>query len=73
MNHAGTDSNRSHEYALIFQHCRARLDVQQAEQLLHAVQALGVPVVVHGSYARWLQSPALVPQGPADLDLIVCA
>ncbi|MCS3810615.1 DNA methyltransferase [Xanthomonas sp. 4461] len=70
---AGTDSNRSHEYALIFQHARARLDVQQAEQLLQAVQALGVPVVVHGSYARWQQSPAAVPQGPADLDVMVCA
>ncbi|MFC0154169.1 DNA methyltransferase [Xanthomonas dyei] len=70
---AGTDSNRSHEYALIFQHRRVRLDVRQAAQLLQAVQALGVPVVVHGSYARWLQSPALVPQGPADLDLILRA
>lgn len=71
VEHARTDSNRSNEYALIFQHCRARLDPAQAAQLLQAVQALGVPVVVHGSYARWLQSPALVPDGPADLDLML--
>ncbi len=50
--HAKTQSDRSHEYALIFQHCRARLDLQQAAQLLQAVQAQGLPVVVHGSYAR---------------------
>ncbi|MBB3803793.1 hypothetical protein FHR47_004110 [Xanthomonas arboricola] len=71
--HARTDSNRSHEYALIFQRCHARMDLQQAAQLLQAVQALGLPVVVHGSYARWLQSPTLVPDGPADLDLMLAA
>ncbi|MEQ7991140.1 DNA methyltransferase [Xanthomonas hortorum] len=71
LTHAGTQSNRSHEYALIFQHCRQRLDLQQAAQLLQAVRAQGLPVVVHGSYARWLESPDLVPQGPADLDLIL--
>ncbi|QWN23544.1 DNA methyltransferase [Xanthomonas phaseoli] len=71
LGHAETQSNRSHEYALIFQHCRARLDLQQAAQLLQAVQAQGLPVVVHGSYARWLASPTLVPQGPADLDLML--
>ncbi|MCC4602970.1 DNA methyltransferase [Xanthomonas campestris] len=71
--HARTGSNRSHEYALIFQHCRAQLDLAQAAQLLRAVQALGVPVRVHGSYARWLQSPTLVPDGPADLDLMLRA
>ncbi|CAD0308001.1 site-specific DNA-methyltransferase [Xanthomonas hortorum pv. cynarae] len=73
LTHAGTQSNRSHEYALIFQHCRPRLDLQQAAQLLQAVRAQGLPVVVHGSYARWLESPDLVPQAPADLDLILQA
>ncbi|ACD57574.1 hypothetical protein BRM22_10110 [Xanthomonas oryzae pv. oryzae] len=24
----------------------------------------GVPVVAHGSYAHWLESPTLVPEGP---------
>ncbi|ALS95974.1 hypothetical protein ADT26_15175 [Xanthomonas oryzae] len=28
----------------------------------------GVPVVAHGSYAHWLESPTLVPEGPAELD-----
>lgn len=70
---AGTHSNRSHEYALIFQHCRARLDLQQAALLLQALRADGLPVQVHGSYARWLQAPESVPEGPADLDLILQA
>ncbi|MBB4131246.1 DNA methyltransferase [Xanthomonas sp. 3075] len=71
--HADTQSNRSHEYALIFQHCRAQLDLQQAAQLLQALRAQRLPVQVHGSYARWLESPALVPEGPADLDLMLPA
>ncbi|MCC5068700.1 DNA methyltransferase [Xanthomonas campestris] len=66
-----TASNRSHEYALIFQHCRSRLDLQAASQLLQALRDQGLPVTPHGSYARWLQAPEQVPDGPADLDLIV--
>lgn len=30
-------------------------------------------MVVHGSYARWLESPERVPEGPADLDLTLQA
>ncbi|PPV08862.1 hypothetical protein XBLMG947_0467 [Xanthomonas bromi] len=71
--HADARSNRSHEYALIFQHSRSRLDLQQAAHLLQAVQAQELPVVVHGSYARWLESPTLVPERPADLDLMLRA
>ncbi len=33
----------------------------------------GLPVVAHGSYAHWLESPTLVPKGPADLDLMLRA
>ncbi|MEQ7662715.1 hypothetical protein ABQG29_05005 [Xanthomonas nasturtii] len=50
--HALRIGDRSHEYVLIFQQCRAQLDLQQAAQLLQAVHAQGLPVMVHGSYAR---------------------
>ncbi|ACD57573.1 hypothetical protein AZ54_04165 [Xanthomonas oryzae pv. oryzae PXO86] len=34
--HASAESNRSHEYAPIFQNSRARPDLEQAAQLLQA-------------------------------------
>ncbi|PPU96714.1 hypothetical protein XpopCFBP1817_06175 [Xanthomonas populi] len=37
--HASTQSSRSLEYALIFQHCRMQLDLQQAAQLSQALRA----------------------------------
>ncbi|KAB7767829.1 DNA methyltransferase [Xanthomonas maliensis] len=66
-----SDSNRRHEYALLFQHCRPRLDPAQAAQLLQALQAQALPFTLHGSYAQWLRDPAQLPAGPSDLDLLL--
>ncbi len=64
-------SNRSHEYALVFQKRRQRSDLAQAAEVLDALRAAGFAFALHGSYARWLLAPEQVPDGPGDVDLQV--
>lgn len=64
-------SNRSHEYALIARKRRETIDLAATAALLEALRAEGHRFTVFGSFARWLQNPALVT--PADADLQVAS
>ncbi len=66
-----TRSDRSHEYALIFQHRRQRIDLAGTAQLLEALHADGFVFALHGSYPRWLADPAAAPRLPGDVDLLL--
>ena len=64
-------SDRSHEYALIFQKRREPLDLPGSAQLLHALRADGFDYTVHGSYAAWCADPAAAARLPGDVDLLL--
>lgn len=68
--HPGTwASNRSHEYALVFEVARQPLDIDDALELLRQLSAAGYVFTVHGSLARWLEDQT-APL-PADIDIQV--
>ncbi|NIJ73547.1 hypothetical protein FHR66_002780 [Xanthomonas sp. F4] len=64
-------SDRSHEYALIFQYRRQPIDLPGTAQLLAALRADGFAFAVHGSYACWLADPAAAARLPGDVDLLL--
>lgn len=67
---AATD--RSHEYALVFQKQRERICLDSTAEELRALREAGFAFRLYGSYARWLDEPN--PTGarePADADLLL--
>jgi SAM-dependent methyltransferase len=62
-------SNRAHEYALVFRHAPRPLDTGAALALLHQARDAGLVFELHGSFARWLETPA--QSVPQDVDLVV--
>ncbi|AWV07287.1 DNA methyltransferase [Marilutibacter maris] len=72
--HAVAASNRSHEYALIYQKRRETIDLQATEELLRAIEAAGFTFRLYGSLAGWREAgePAS-GRPPADADLLLPA
>lgn len=66
-----TRSDRSHEYALVFQKRREPIDLPGSAQLLAALRADGFDYAVYGSYPAWLADPAAAARPPGDVDLLL--
>lgn len=64
---ASTD--RSHEYALVFQKQRERICLDSTGDELQALREAGFAFELHGSYPRWLADPHA--RAPADADLLL--
>ncbi|MEI2428792.1 DNA methyltransferase [Lysobacter yananisis] len=64
---ASTD--RSHEYALVFQKQRERICLDSTGDELQALREAGFAFELHGSYPRWLAAPDA--RAPADADLLL--
>ncbi|SDY41643.1 Methyltransferase domain-containing protein [Lysobacter sp. yr284] len=64
---ASTD--RSHEYALVFQKQRERVCLDSTADELQALREAGFAFALYGSYPRWLAEPG-APE-PADADLLL--
>jgi len=62
-------SNRSHEYALVFDVRRELLPIDEAVQVLQALRAAGHDFLVYGGLARWLAGDR--SREPSDADLLV--
>lgn len=70
--HRGTVTNRSHEYALIYQKQRERVDLIGTLQVLQTLAAEGFVYRLYGSFAQWLDA-GMPAEGrlPADADLLI--
>ncbi|MGO1068686.1 DNA methyltransferase [Lysobacter sp. CA199] len=69
---AATHSNRSHEYALVFQKTREAICIASTLSALEAIRQAGFAFELYGSFARWLQhGDAESPRPPADADLLL--
>lgn len=66
-----TRSDRSHEYALIFQKRREPIDLAGTAQLLAALRTEGFDYALYGSYPAWLADPAAAARLPGDVDLLL--
>jgi hypothetical protein len=66
-----TRSDRSHEYALVFQKRREPIDLPGSAELLAALRADGFDYAVHGSYPLWLADPGTAVRPPGDVDLLL--
>ncbi|ALN61838.1 RNA methylase UPF0020 family protein [Lysobacter antibioticus] len=67
---ASTRSNRSHEYALVFQKIAETVCLDSTRGELEAMRAAGFEYTLYGSFARWLEhGPQALPRPPADADL----
>lgn len=64
---AGTD--RSHEYALVFQKQRERICLDSTRDELQALRDAGFAFGLYGSFPRWLADPGA--REPADADLLL--
>lgn len=60
-------SNRAHEYALVFRKTRVVADIEQTAALLREFAAEGFAFAVYGSFADWLQGGRSPPPGDADV------
>ncbi|WP_244244027.1 DNA methyltransferase [Marilutibacter alkalisoli] len=70
--HAATSTNRSHEYALVYQKRRETIDLQATLEILRAIEGAGFDFRLHGSFAAWLEA-GMPAHGrrPADADLLL--
>ncbi|MDL5367149.1 DNA methyltransferase [Xanthomonas sp. NCPPB 2654] len=64
-------SDRSHEYALIFQKRREPIDLPGTAHLLAALLEDGFDYALYGSYPDWLADPAAAARLPGDVDLLL--
>lgn len=72
--HAVATSNRSHEYALIYQKRRETIDLRATAELLRAIEAAGFAFRLYGSFASWQDAGEPVSgRLPADADLLLPA
>ena len=73
-------TDRSHEYALVFRKCRPKLDIEGGRALVHALRRDGHVIEVHGSFLPWMgeggeagpdtgDTPASPPRLPGDIDV----
>lgn len=62
-------SDRSHEYALVFQKQRERICLDSTRDTLQALRDAGFGFELYGSYPRWLADPSA--REPADADLLL--
>ncbi len=71
-NDAAMQSDRTHEYALIYRKRRPAIDIERTRALLCTLRAAGFEVAVHGSFAAWvIDTPPDASRAPHDLDLWV--
>ena len=71
-NDAAMQSDRTHEYALIYRKRRPVIDIERTRALLCTLRATGFEVAVHGSFTAWVSDT--LPDAkrfPHDLDLWV--
>lgn len=68
--HACSATNRSHEYALVYQHRRPAIDLAATQALLQAMADAGMQFDVFGSFQQW-QAQGACADGhvPSDADL----
>ena len=62
-------TDRSHEYALVFQKQRERICLDSTRDELQALREAGFGFELHGGFARWLADPGA--REPADADLLL--
>lgn len=62
-------TDRSHEYALVFQKQRERICLDSTCETLQALREAGFAFALHGSFAQWLAEPGA--RAPADADLLL--
>lgn len=65
----GAATDRSHEYALVFQKQRERICLDGTRDVLQALRDAGFAYELYGSYPRWLADPDA--REPADADLLL--
>lgn len=70
--HGDTSTNRSHEYALIYQKRRERVDLIGTLEILLSMVADGFAYRLYGSFAQWIDAGMPADRRlPADADLLI--